>query len=119
MAVRHDGHVPEDERHPRRVQNLLLRLGLDGIPGQEDDGLFVDAIHHERDAPIRASRICRAASSIRRVPLVPLRIIGVDADQNVRRDEITLLASPQLPDGNRDDENDGGERQPEKHVRRK
>jgi hypothetical protein len=37
--------MPENEWHAGGVQNLLLRLSLDGVPRQEDDGLFVDAIH--------------------------------------------------------------------------
>jgi hypothetical protein len=111
----------EDERHARRVQNLLLRLGLDGIPGKEDDGLFVDAKHQalplEGDPkPLQGSWICCAPQASRVSGSVPLWIVGVDADQDVGRDEIALLARPKLPDGNGDDENDGGERQPEKHV---
>ena len=48
VAVGHHGDVPKHERHARRVQDLLLRLRLDGLPGKEDDGFVVDALHGHR-----------------------------------------------------------------------
>ena len=51
-------------------------------------------------------------------PSVPLWVVGVDANEYVRRNEIALLARPKLPHDHRDDENDGGESQPEKNARR-
>jgi hypothetical protein len=47
---------------------------------------------------------------------VPLWIVGVDADQDVWRDEIALLARAKLPGDHSDDENDGRENQPEKNA---
>jgi hypothetical protein len=45
VAVGHDRDVLEDERHVRRVEDLLLRFALDGLPGKKDDGTLAYALH--------------------------------------------------------------------------
>jgi hypothetical protein len=47
---------------------------------------------------------------------VPLWIVGVNANEDVGRNEIALLARSKPPHDHRDDENEGRESQPEKNA---
>ena len=46
VAVGHDGDVLEDERHRRRVLDLLQSLGLDRVGWGEEDGFVAEPMHH-------------------------------------------------------------------------
>ena len=56
VAVGHDRDVLEDERHRRGVEDLLLRLGLDRVPREEDDYLVVDRFHHVETNGVQTER---------------------------------------------------------------
>ena len=45
VAVGHHRDVLEDERHRRRVLDLLQRLGLDRLGRREEDGFLVEPVH--------------------------------------------------------------------------